>query len=40
MADIVGHPWMQGPHASAAEVKEEFAERLRKVQAAREIEEQ
>lgn len=40
MADIVGHPWMQLPHATAAEVKEEFAERHRKVKEAREIEDQ
>lgn len=32
MADIVGHPWMQGPHATQAEVKQEFAIRHQRVQ--------
>lgn len=27
MADIIGHPWMQGKVATEAEVKEEFAKR-------------
>jgi hypothetical protein len=31
MADIVGHPWMQGEHASAADVKQEFAIRHQRV---------
>ena len=24
LADLIGHPWMQGDHASHVEVKEEF----------------
>ena len=27
MTDVVGHPWTQGPTASAAEVREEFNQR-------------
>ena len=38
MTDIIGHPWMQGPHATHAEVKEEFADRHQKVNAARQAE--
>ena len=35
MADIVGHPWMQGPAATREQVKEEFTKRneLRKAAA-------
>ena len=35
MADLVGHPWMQGPHAAHGEVKEEFALRHQRVIQAR-----
>lgn len=38
MADVVGHPWMQGPHASTADVKAEFAMRHQKVQEVRQQE--
>ena len=24
LPDLIGHPWMQGPHATHAEVREEF----------------
>lgn len=27
MADIIGHPWMQGPTATAEDIREEFARR-------------
>lgn len=38
MADIVGHPWMQGEHATAEQVRQEFAERHQKVKEARQRE--
>jgi serine/threonine protein kinase len=38
MADIVGHPWMQGQHASHADVKQEFALRFQRVQETRQAE--
>jgi hypothetical protein len=38
MADIVGHPWMQEPHANSAEVKQEFAIRHQRVQEHRQAE--
>lgn len=28
LADLIGHPWMQGPHATHAEIREEIASRL------------
>merc|ERR1719223_717956 len=34
MADIIGHPWMQGDMATAEEVREEFARREVEVKAA------
>ena len=27
MADVIGHPWMQGPMATGEQVREEFARR-------------
>ena len=31
MADIIGHPWMQGPIATEDEIREEFKVRVRKL---------
>jgi serine/threonine protein kinase len=39
MADVIGHPWMQGPMASPEQVREEFAKR-HEVNAARAKEEE
>ena len=38
MADIVGHPWMQGLHATPEQVKQEFAIRHQRVIEARNAE--
>ena len=35
IADIIGHPWMKGDHATHAEVKEEFVNRHKIVNAKR-----
>ena len=38
MADLIGHPWMQGPFPKQEEVEAEFAQRAKVVKEAEQAE--